>query len=52
MRVLGRQLPKRRQVQPEAFANTALGLFNFAVYLVRRQIDKARRDIGQQRFEL
>jgi hypothetical protein len=51
MRSAIRPLPKRRQIQPEAFADAALGIFNLAVYLVGGQVDKACRYLKQQRLE-
>jgi hypothetical protein len=50
-RGLDQPLPKRSQIQPEAFADAALGLFDLTVYLVGKQVDKASRNIGQQRLE-
>ena len=48
---LNHTLPKRREIQPEAFADAALGIFNLAVHLVGGDIDKPRRQIGQHRLE-
>jgi len=47
-----RNLKKWGAVKIEEFADAALGALNFTVYLVGGQIDKTRRDFGQQRFEL
>jgi hypothetical protein len=45
-------LPKCGAVKIEEFADAALGLFNLAVYPVSGQVDKERRDFGQQRLKL
>jgi hypothetical protein len=46
-----RDLPKCGAVKIEEFADAALGVFNLAVYPVSGQVDKARRKLGQERFE-
>ena len=50
-RRLGRPLPKRRQVQAEALADAALGVFNLGVDLVGGKVDELQREIGDQRLE-
>ena len=47
-----RDLPECGAIKIEEFADAALGVFNFAVYLVSGQVDKARRQFGQQRLKL
>jgi hypothetical protein len=47
-----RNLKKWGAVKIEEFADAALGVFNLAVYPVRWQVDKARRQLGQQRLKL
>jgi hypothetical protein len=44
-------LPKSGTVKIEEYADAAQGGFNLAVYPVGRQIDKARRQLGQQRLK-
>ena len=44
-------LPKCGAVKIEEFADAALGVFNLAVYPVGGQVDKARRDLSQERLE-
>jgi len=44
-------LPKCGAGKIEEFADSALSVFNVAVYPVGRQVDKARGDFGQQRLE-
>ena len=50
-RIDRRPLPQGRQIQPEAFTDTALGIFDLAVYQFGRNVDKTRRDVNQQRLE-
>ena len=45
-------LPKCGAVKIEQFADAALGVFNVAVYPVSGQVDKAHRQLGQQRLKL
>jgi hypothetical protein len=44
-------LPERGAIKVEEFADAALDAFNFTVYAVGGQINKARRQPGQQRLE-
>ena len=44
-------LEKCGAVKIEEFADAALGVFDFAVYLVSGEIDKKCRNLGQQPFE-
>jgi hypothetical protein len=46
-----RDLPECGAIKVEELADAALGAFNFTVYLVGGQIDKARRGFGQERLE-
>ena len=46
-----RPLPERGKIQPQAFTDTALRIFYFAVYLVGRQVDKTPRYLSQERLE-
>ncbi len=50
--LLFRDLPKCGTVKGEEFADAALGVFDFAVYPVSRQIDKMRGKFGQERLKL
>jgi len=45
-------LPQCGAVKIEEFADAALGGFNLAVYPASGQVDKARRQLGQQRLKL
>jgi len=44
-------LPEYGAVKIEEFADAALGVYNCAVYLADGQVDKAGRDLDQQRLE-
>ena len=44
-------LPERGKIQPQAFTDTALGIYYFAVYLVGSQVDKTPRDLSQEHLE-
>ena len=50
-RRLGRPLPKRTQVQAEALADAALGVFNLGVDLVSGKVDELQREIGDERLK-
>ena len=45
------QLPQRRLIQPQAFANLTLGVLDFAVKFVGRYIDEPRRQFSNKSFK-
>jgi hypothetical protein len=45
-------LPQRGQIQPEAFADAALGVFYLVVDLVSGNVDKPCGEIGEERLKL
>ena len=46
-----KDLPEGGAIKVQEFADAALGAFNFIVYPIGGQIDKLRRDFGQERLE-
>ena len=50
-RAFHRPLPERGKIQPQAFTDTTLCIFNFAVYLVGGQVDKFCGKVREQLFE-
>ncbi len=46
-----RDLPDCGAIYFEELAYEALGIFNLAFYLVRGQVDKTRRNMGQESFK-
>ncbi len=50
-RRLGRPLPEAGQIDPEALADATLGVPDQAVYIRGGNVDKLRRQIGDQRLE-
>jgi len=50
-RRVARPLPERAHIDAEAFADAALGVFNFVIHLARGEVHEFRRQIGNERLE-